>query len=81
MAVCEKCGKEIDYIEVGLYKKMINRGAVAYECKECLSAHLKIPVEILDYKVLEFRSWGCTLFPPLSKEEEETFRKMKAERE
>ncbi len=64
MAVCMKCEREISLDEIGLYKKMINRGAKEFMCKDCLAKFLEIKPEILDKKIEEFRAMGCTLFAP-----------------
>ena len=57
MSRCVKCGKELSPIDVGLSKKLINRGATEFLCKACL-----------DEKVRAFRAAGCVLFPPEDKE-------------
>ena len=37
MTVCKKCGRELDGNDIGLTKKLINRGAVEYFCIDCLA--------------------------------------------
>ena len=37
MSKCLKCGKELTPIDVGLSKKLINRGTTEYFCKACLA--------------------------------------------
>ncbi|MDD6094360.1 MAG: hypothetical protein PUC29_01275 [Clostridia bacterium] len=62
---CIKCGKKLNYNEIGLHKKMVNRGATEFMCISCLSEHFKISEEELLRKIEYFRRTGCTLFPPL----------------
>ena len=69
MSNCIKCGKTLDLIEIGLYKKLVNRGASEFMCKLCLSEYMNIPVDILDRKIVEFRKMGCTLFPAYDPDE------------
>ena len=62
---CLKCGRELTFNEIGLHKKMVNRGATEYMCISCLSEHFKISEENLRAKIEYFRRTGCTLFPPI----------------
>ncbi len=59
---CEKCGVTLTMNEVGLYKKMINRMAEEFLCKECLAKKLKCSTMYLDKKIAQFKSQGCLLF-------------------
>lgn len=59
---CIKCSKELTKNDIGLHKKLINRGAKEFMCINCLSAYFKIPVEILEKKIIYFKEMGCTLF-------------------
>ena len=61
---CIVCGRELNAIDVGLHKKLINRGATEYMCKSCLAKKFRVTEELLDRKVKEFRDYGCVLFPP-----------------
>ena len=36
---CRKCGKTLTYDEIGIHKKMINRGATEFFCLACLAAY------------------------------------------
>ena len=62
MAACRVCGRALTGDEIGMTKKMINRGAVEFFCMDCLAAYHGVPVEMLYRKLEEFRSQGCTLF-------------------
>lgn len=62
MATCIKCGKEVIPDEIGLTKKMINRGTNKYYCKTCLAKEFGTTEEKLDELIKEFKSQGCTLF-------------------
>ena len=59
---CRQCGAALTRDEVGLTKKLINRGATAYLCYACLAARFAVTVEVLKQKVADFREMGCTLF-------------------
>ena len=59
---CKKCGKRLSNDEVGIYKKMVNRGAVECLCIDCLSEELDIPTDELYELIEHFRRMGCTLF-------------------
>ena len=66
MSKCSKCGKELNQIDVGLSKKLINRGTTEYFCKACLAEKFCVTEALLDDKVRAFRATGCALFPPES---------------
>ncbi len=61
---CMKCGAKLTQFDIGLHKKLINRGAMEFMCIGCLAKKFKVTVERLEQKIEEYRSWGCTLFPP-----------------
>ena len=62
MLKCLKCGAELTSDEVGLHRKLVNRGATEYMCISCLSVHFKINPEELHELIIRFRSYGCMLF-------------------
>lgn len=62
MAECIKCGKSLSANEIGLHKKMINRGATEFMCIDCLSAYFKVDKQLLLNKIEQFKKSGCTLF-------------------
>ena len=62
MSECIRCGRELTADEIGIYRKLINRGAEEYLCIPCLSEDLKISEEEILKKIEQFRKAGCTLF-------------------
>ena len=65
MASCRTCGRALTNDEIGMTKKMVNRGATEFFCMDCLAAYHRVPVENLYRKLEEFRAMGCTLFAPV----------------
>ena len=59
---CRQCGAPLSRDEVGLTKKLINRGATQYLCIDCLAKKFEVTREDLEKKIEEFRQMGCTLF-------------------
>lgn len=59
---CIKCEKTLTNNDIGLHKKLVNRGATDFMCISCLSEYFKIPVSTLERKIEEFKKMGCTLF-------------------
>lgn len=62
MSECKNCKKELSSDEISLYRKLVNRGAQEFICKECLAVELKVTTELLDERIEYFRSSGCALF-------------------
>ena len=62
MAECIKCGKPLSVNEIGLHKRLINRGAEEYMYKACLAKHFNVSTELLDEKIKMYIMQGCTLF-------------------
>ena len=60
--LCKNCQSPLSRDEVGLTKKLINRGCTEYLCYTCLAKRFDVTVEELRRKVDEFREMGCTLF-------------------
>lgn len=60
--LCCKCQKKLTSDEIGLHKKLVNRGATEYLCMKCLGEHFRVSEEFLKRKIDEFRMQGCTLF-------------------
>ena len=64
MAECIRCKAAISKDEIGLTKKLINRGCTEYQCYTCLAAHFRVSEDLLKEKVEQFREMGCMLFDP-----------------
>lgn len=60
--LCIKCQKTLTSDEIGLHKKLVNRGATEYLCMQCLAERFNVSEEFLKRKIQEFRMQGCTLF-------------------
>jgi len=60
--LCTECSRELNVTEIGLHKKMINRGATRFMCIDCLAKHTGLTREILLEKAEQFRKMGCILF-------------------
>lgn len=59
-----KCGRDLSSDEVGLHKKMINRGATSFMCITCLADFFQCEESLLRQKMEQFRAQGCMLFAP-----------------
>lgn len=59
---CMQCGRVLTRDEIGLHKKMINRGAVQFLCISCLAAYYSVTEEHMQERIRHFRAQGCTLF-------------------
>ena len=62
METCIQCGAPLTSDEVGLTKKLINRGATSFLCIHCLAKEFGVSKELLQEKIMQFRAMGCTLF-------------------
>ena len=60
--ICCQCGKKLDADEVGLTRKLVNRGATEFFCFDCLGKRFHATREQLLDMVEAFRQAGCTLF-------------------
>ena len=65
---CYLCNKEIDTIDVGAHRKLIDKCASRYMCRDCLARELGWSREYLDRVIRMYRQRGCMLFPPIEKE-------------
>ena len=59
---CMQCGRHLTPDEIGLYKKMVNRGARRFLCIDCLAAHYGTTVAAMEERIAHFRATGCSLF-------------------
>ena len=62
--LCRRCGAPLTRDEIGLTKKLINRGCTEFLCYPCLAERFDVTVDLLRDKVEQFREMGCTLFEP-----------------
>ena len=62
MDLCAGCQTKLDSDEIGLTKKLINRGCTDFYCVNCLSKRLNLSVERLRELAERYRASGCTLF-------------------
>lgn len=62
MSTCKKCGRELSGNDIGLTKKLINRGSTEFLCINCIAEKFDCPKELLEEKIKQFKAAGCTLF-------------------
>ena len=62
MEHCKICGTELERDEIGLTKKLINRGATDFLCISCLSKKFDMTEEECRTLIVHFRDAGCHLF-------------------
>ena len=62
MAECKNCRRTLTSDEIGLTKKLINRGATEFYCIDCLADTFDCDTALLNKKIEQFRAMGCTLF-------------------
>ena len=59
---CIRCGAPLTRDEIGLHKKLVNRGSTSFCCIHCLSEEFKIPEDKLRDLIEQYRRTGCSLF-------------------
>lgn len=59
---CADCGKELEQIETGLSRKLINRGTSLFYCLDCLSRKFNVKRDELLAMAERFREAGCAFF-------------------
>ena len=62
MSTCKKCGRELNGNDIGLTKKLINRGSTEFLCINCIAEKFDCSKELLVEKIKQFKVAGCTLF-------------------
>ena len=59
---CTSCDTPLTPDEIGLHKKLVNRGATTFLCKSCLCARFHMTKQQADEMIKRFREQGCVLF-------------------
>ncbi|MBS5480402.1 MAG: hypothetical protein ACLSS9_09740 [Acutalibacteraceae bacterium] len=59
---CRQCGKQLTGDEIAVYRKLVDRMAEEFLCKECLARYFRCDVSLIDQKIRQFRETGCALF-------------------
>lgn len=59
---CVRCRAPLTPDEIGLTRKLINRGTTDFLCYGCMAEHFLVTVAELQEKVRQFQEMGCTLF-------------------
>ena len=62
MSRCFECGKELTADDIGIYMKLVNRGADKYLCIPCLARGFRVDESEIRKKIEQFKKSGCTLF-------------------
>ena len=62
MGECITCGREITRDEMGLSRKLINRGTSEFKCLPCLATYYRVSEQRLHELIAQYRAQGCTLF-------------------
>ncbi len=62
MSECKECKKTLTPNEIGLTKKLINRGSTEFYCIDCLAEMFKCDTALLEKKIEQFKKQGCVLF-------------------
>ena len=60
--LCKTCGREVTRDEIGLTKKLINRGATEFLCMTCLAEKFDMTEAECQTLIDHFREAGCHLF-------------------
>lgn len=59
---CAVCRRPLTPDEIAITKKLINRGAAAFYCVDCLAEYFHVSPEAIRERIAYFRQMGCTLF-------------------
>lgn len=68
---CRRCGAPLGGDEIGMHKKLVNRGDTTFMCLSCLAAEFCCSKALLQEKIEQYRASGCTLFAPGAQGKEE----------
>lgn len=70
MKSCYVCGNRLSTLDIACFLKFVDRGAEVFQCRECLCKDFGWSIEYMDKLVQLYRERGCTLFPPLSENDQ-----------
>ena len=59
---CQSCGRTLTRDEIGLSRKLINRGTQTFFCIHCLARDFRVSEKTLRQMIERFREAGCSLF-------------------
>lgn len=62
MAICMQCQRQLNYNDIGAYKKFVNKGAEQFLCRSCLARKFNVSEELIEEKIIQFKEQGCSLF-------------------
>ena len=62
MDTCKICGRTLVKDEIGLTKKLINRGAKEFLCLSCIAEKFEMTEEECRTLIAHFRETGCHFF-------------------
>ena len=54
MAQCMRCRKTLSHNEIGAHKRLINRGAEEFLCRECLAEKFRVSPELIGAIAIDF---------------------------
>lgn len=66
---CLECGQKLDAIDIGAYRKLMDRRAEDCLCRKCLAKSLRWTDDYMESVIRLHRERGCGLFPPLKDDE------------
>ncbi len=62
MDTCKVCGRALEADEIGLTKKLINRGAKEFLCLSCIAEKFEMTEDECRTLIAHFRETGCHFF-------------------
>ena len=59
---CIKCGRELEFDETALHKKLFGKTLTEHMCISCMASHFRVTEQLLRDKIVQFKEMGCLLF-------------------
>lgn len=59
---CIQCGRELEFDETALHKKLFGKTATAFMCKTCCAEYFEVDETVMDMKIKQYKEVGCKLF-------------------